>query len=56
MKTGFLQRQGFVRVKEFETPSIGREEVLIKVVVAGVCGSDVHAYHGTHPFQRAPMI
>ncbi|MFP3668779.1 alcohol dehydrogenase catalytic domain-containing protein [Priestia sp. SIMBA_032] len=56
MKTGFLERQGLVRVKEFETPSIGREEVLIKVVVAGICGSDVHAYHGTHPFRRAPMI
>ena len=31
-------------------------EVKIKVKAAGVCGSEVHAYNGTHPFRHPPAI
>ncbi|MCL5071930.1 MAG: alcohol dehydrogenase catalytic domain-containing protein [Actinobacteria bacterium] len=31
-------------------------EVLIEVRAAGICGSDVHAYHGNHPFIKFPMV
>lgn len=56
MRTGYLSSIGHVEVTDFEIPSISDEEVLIKVKVAGICGSDVHAYHGTHPFRKPPMI
>lgn len=33
-----------------------RKEVLIKVLVAGICGSDLHAYRGTQPFISYPRV
>ena len=32
------------------------EEVLIRVRVVGICGSEVHAFRGTHPYRKAPVI
>lgn len=32
------------------------QDVKIKVVAAGICGSEVHAYHGVHPFRVPPLI
>jgi L-iditol 2-dehydrogenase len=38
-------------------PAIERpDQVLIRVKTVGVCGSEVHAFHGTHPYRRAPVI
>lgn len=36
---------GFVDLKEVPTPVIGKDEVLIKVRTAGICGSDIHILH-----------
>lgn len=30
-------------------------EVLVKIVKIGVCGSDIHVYHGEHPFTKYPI-
>jgi L-iditol 2-dehydrogenase len=35
-------------------PELG--EVLVQVDVVGICGSDIHAYHGRHPFISLPVI
>jgi 2-desacetyl-2-hydroxyethyl bacteriochlorophyllide A dehydrogenase len=35
-------------------PAPGPGEVLVRTVVAGVCGSDTHALHGRHPFITLP--
>lgn len=32
------------------------EEVLIKVKTAGICGSDMHVYHGTSPVATYPRV
>ena len=32
------------------------EEVLIKVKAAGICGSDMHVYHGTSPVATYPRV
>ncbi len=34
------------RLEKKKTPRAAENEVLIKVVACGVCGSDVHAFHG----------
>jgi 2-desacetyl-2-hydroxyethyl bacteriochlorophyllide A dehydrogenase len=36
------------------TPVPGPGEVLVRTVVAGLCGSDTHAMHGRHPFITLP--
>ncbi|WP_229716056.1 zinc-dependent alcohol dehydrogenase [Mangrovihabitans endophyticus] len=43
-----------VRVTRAEVPRPAPGEALVRTVVAGVCGSDVHAWHGRHPFVSLP--
>ena len=47
--------------KKFENleaprPVCGENEILIKVGAVGICGSDIHAYHGEHPFISCPIV
>ena len=56
MRTGFLAETRRVEVRDLPVPTIGPGEVLIRVAVAGICGSDLHAFEGRHPFRRAPMV
>jgi len=42
---------------EAEMPTIqSADEILIQVKTVGVCGSEVHAFEGTHPYRKAPVI
>jgi L-iditol 2-dehydrogenase len=43
-------------IEEVEIPEPGPGEIQVKVVVTGVCGSDVHAFGGTHPFVSTPIV
>jgi len=37
-------------------PVPGQGEVLIKVAASGICGSDMHAYHGKDERRVPPLI
>jgi alcohol dehydrogenase/L-iditol 2-dehydrogenase len=37
-----------VELREIPVPEIGGDDVLLRVQAVGVCGSDLHQYHGTH--------
>lgn len=39
-----------------ENPQPKKGEALVKVYYAGICGSDMHIYHGVHPRAKAPLI
>lgn len=41
--------------REIETPVPQAGEVLVRMMRIGVCGSDIHVYHGTHPFTSYPV-
>lgn len=45
-----------IRLIESPRPRPGRGEVLIAVASVGICGSDLHAYHGRHPFIPLPVV
>lgn len=46
---------GFMEVREYEVPRIREDDwVLIKVKAAGVCGTDLHIWHGL--FQHWPPV
>lgn len=36
-------------------PELRDDQVLIKVTRIGVCGSDIHVWHGVHPFTSYPV-
>lgn len=43
-------------MKTFPIPKLKDGEVLVKILAAGVCGSDVHMWEGRDPRIRLPMI
>lgn len=46
MKGSFFLGNGRFEVREKEIPALGPRDVLIRNMAAGVCGTDVHIYHG----------
>jgi L-gulonate 5-dehydrogenase len=50
---------GEIRIVESERPGngdLGASEVLVRTKAAGICGSDMHIYHGTSPFVKYPRV
>ena len=46
---------GVIQFREVPTPQPQPGEVLVKIMKIGVCGSDIHVYHGEHPFTKYPI-
>jgi 2-desacetyl-2-hydroxyethyl bacteriochlorophyllide A dehydrogenase len=45
---------GTLEIRHTASPTPGAGQVLIRMSVVGICGSDVHAFHGRHPFVPLP--
>lgn len=56
MKAAVLTKIRKIEIKDIEKPKIKDDEVLIKVKSTGICGSDLHAYRGVHPFRKPPVV
>jgi L-iditol 2-dehydrogenase len=57
MRAAFLETEQHLVMTEAEMPVIqSPDQVLIQVKTVGVCGSEVHAFQGTHPFRKAPVV
>ena len=41
---------------EVPEPAAGAGQVKIRVKAVGICGSDIHAYYGEHPFMSFPIV
>ncbi len=46
---------GKIEFQEVPVPEVGENQVLIKIMNIGICGSDIHVYHGKHPFTSYPV-
>ncbi len=56
MKAAVLRDYYKMQIEEVPEPEPKPDEIKIRVTVAGICGSEMHAYKGTHPFRRPPSI
>ncbi len=56
MRMAKLIQPGRVIIDPVQPPVAGPGQALVKVVTVGICGSDVHAFHGKHPFIRCPVV
>ena len=56
MKVVFIAEPHSLEIKEMPAPEAGKGEVLLRVRAAGICGSDMHIYHGTNPLAKYPRI
>ena len=46
---------GQIEFRQVPDPVAGPGQVLLKMMRIGVCGSDIHVYHGKHPFTSYPV-
>jgi len=56
MLQAVMTQPGNIKIHQVEKPSPGPGEVLIAVRRIGVCGSDIHVYHGRHPYTSYPVV
>ncbi len=57
MKQAVMTKPGNIHFPEVTHPgSPGPHEVLIKIRRIGVCGSDIHVFHGEHPATPYPVV
>ncbi len=56
MKAALLKKWEDMELLEIEKPQIGEGEALIRMIYAGVCGSDITVYSGKHPTATAPVV
>ncbi|MHA1170611.1 MAG: zinc-dependent alcohol dehydrogenase, partial [Candidatus Heimdallarchaeota archaeon] len=55
MKQQVMIEPGKITFREIPIPEVKENEVLIKIMRIGVCGSDIHVYHGKHPYTSYPV-
>jgi (R,R)-butanediol dehydrogenase/meso-butanediol dehydrogenase/diacetyl reductase len=57
MKASVLTDYGHLEWQDVPCPEISDSQVLVKISYAGICGSDMHVYHGDfHPRTPIPLI
>lgn len=56
MLQAIMTKPGTIEFREIEKPSIKADEILINIKHIGVCGSDIHVYHGLHPYTSYPVV
>jgi L-iditol 2-dehydrogenase len=56
MKVATVTEPYKVEICEHPVPEVRDGDILIKVKVCGVCGSDLHLFKGTHPFRQPPAV
>ncbi len=49
MRAAFIVGKEKIEVRDTEVPSPDAGEVLVRVRACGICGSDLHFYHGVFP-------
>ncbi len=56
MKAVSIERPFEMRVVDVDEPVMGRDEVLLKILYVGFCGSDLNTFLGRNPMVRMPVI
>lgn len=56
MKRATMTAPGQISIESAPPPSPGPGEVLLRIRRIGVCGSDIHVFHGKHPYTSYPVV
>jgi L-iditol 2-dehydrogenase len=56
MKQAIMIQPGKIKFLQVEKPVIRDNEVLMQTKRIGVCGSDIHVFHGKHPYTSYPVV
>lgn len=56
MNSAVLTQYGRIEYRSGPVPTPEGEELLVRVLATGVCGSDLATYRGAHPYKTAPVV
>lgn len=56
MKQATMTAPGQIEIRQAPVPSPGPGQVLLQIQRIGVCGSDIHVFHGKHPYTSYPVV
>jgi len=56
MKQALLATAEQIVISIVDMPTPGPCDVVIRVDYVGICGSDIHAFYGRHPFIQLPIV
>ena len=54
MRQAVMTAPGVVKIVEAAVPEPGSKQIQINIKRIGICGSDVHVWHGAHPVYLLP--
>jgi len=59
METNMIQQvmtaPGEIIFRQISVPAVEKNQILVRIRMIGICGSDIHVYHGEHPFTSYPV-
>jgi len=47
---------GQIELREQPEPALAPNQVLVEIRRIGICGSDIHVFHGQHPYTSYPIV
>jgi L-iditol 2-dehydrogenase len=56
MLQAVMTQPGKIEFRDIPRPQVKTGEVLVEIKRIGVCGSDIHVYHGLHPYTGYPVV
>jgi 2-desacetyl-2-hydroxyethyl bacteriochlorophyllide A dehydrogenase len=56
MRQAVMTEPGKIEFRNVKAPVPGAGQVLLRIHRIGICGSDMHVYHGKHPFTPYPVV
>jgi L-iditol 2-dehydrogenase/threonine 3-dehydrogenase len=56
MRRAIMTEPGKIVFEDVPVPRPKKGEILLRIKRIGVCGSDIHVYHGKHPFTPYPVV
>ncbi|UCE05484.1 MAG: alcohol dehydrogenase catalytic domain-containing protein, partial [bacterium] len=56
MRQAIMTEPGKIEFRDAPEPFPMEGEILLRIQRIGVCGSDIHVYHGKHPYTSYPVI
>ncbi|HOP72264.1 zinc-dependent alcohol dehydrogenase [Thermoclostridium caenicola] len=56
MKQAIMLEPGRIEYRDVPVPEVGPGQIEVKIRKIGVCGSDIHVWHGKHPYTSYPVV
>jgi L-iditol 2-dehydrogenase len=56
MKQAVMTAPGQIKFQDVPRPSLAANQILMQTRRIGVCGSDIHVFHGLHPYTSYPVV